>query len=407
MKKIFVICLMAALSAAMFNSCSSDEFGPSIFTISSGNIDKTAYTAPLDSFVKKCFLMPYNVDFKYKMEDISTDVNKNLVPATYDKCKEIAVLIKYLWYDVYRQKAGKDSVEGETLLKKFSPRIIHIVGSKNVNPNTGTEVLGETASGIMITMFRTNTLDVEDMDYSNEYFFKTMHHEFGHMLCSKFVVPQNYRTITAGTYDALSWQETSDSVALGQGYISQYSRNNYEDDFVEMFCVYLTSTPDQWERRLNTSRWAWAEVEVMYDYWSKFNNKVKVGTADIDSVGYLKSVSDKGDGKCTIIRKKVKREDTSEEESTVYAHTIPDDEGNIQFVGEGGHDNILIKFGILKNYLTENYNIDIDKIRDEVNHRSYYYNPDGTIAVDEQGKPQNRVRDVLPVLLKNLEEYNF
>lgn len=409
MKKNFrtlFMTMLATVCAGGFTACSEDDFGESIFNIPSGNIDMTSYTAPLDSFVKKSFLMPYNVDFKYKMEDISSDVTKNLVPASYQKCKEMAVLTKYLWYDIYRENVGNSVQDGELLMKKYSPRIIHLVGSKNVNPNTGTEVLGETANGIMITLFRGNTLDVNDMDYSNEYFFKTMHHEFGHMLCSNHVVPTEYRSLTSGTYDALSWQETCDSVALGQGYISQYSRNNYEDDFVEMFAVFLTSTDKQWQDRLNTSKWAWEEKEVMYDYWQKLRRMTPA--EGIDSIGYLKAVSEKNDGKCTVVRKIIKREVLDDnEDSSVYAHAVPNEDGSIAYLGDGGYDYIMTKFDILNKYLIENYNIDIYRLREAINRRCYYMDEEGNFELDTNGKEKNRVKDILPQLLYDLENYNF
>lgn len=405
MKKTFKTIFLSALAVVAtgsFTACSDDDFGESIFEIPSGNIDKTSYTAPLDSFVKKCFLIPYNVDFKYKMEDISSDVTKNLIPASYDKCKELAVLTKYLWYDIYR-----DNVEdGDILMKKYSPRIIHLIGSKNVNPNTGTEILGETSNGIMITLFRGNTLDVNNMDYCNEYFFQTMHHEFGHMLCSNHVVPTEYRSLTPGIYDALSWQETCDSVALGQGAISDYSRNNYEDDFVEMFSVFLTSTDQQWQARLNTSKWAWEEKEVMYNYWLKLRRATPA--EGIDSIGYLKSISDKNDGKCTVVRKIIKRETVdADKESTVYAHAVPDEDGKIEYLGEGGYDYIQTKFEILKNYLQDYYKIDIYRLRDAINKRTYYVDDNGNFELDEYGRVKNRVKDILPQLLDDLENYNF
>lgn len=404
--KTIFLSMLTVVGAGCFTACSDDDFGESIFTIPSGNIDMTSHTAPLDSFVKKCFLMPYNVDFKYKMEDISSDVTKNLVPASYQKCKELAVLTKYLWYDIYRDNVGESFDEGEFLMKKYSPRIIHLVGSRNVNPNTGTEVLGETSNGIMITLFKGNELNVNDLDRCNEYFFQTMHHEFGHMLCSNHVVPTEYRSLTSGTYDALSWQETSDTVALGQGYISDYSRNNYEDDFVEMFSVFLTSTDKQWQSRLNTSKWAWEEKEVMYDYWQKL--KRMTPPEGLDSIGYLKSVSEKNDGKCTVIRKIIKREVLSDtEDSKVYAHAIPTDDGKIEYLGEGGYDYIMTKFDILKKYLIENYNIDIYRLRDAINRRCYYMDDNGNFELDSNGNVKNRVKDVLPQLLDDLENYNF
>ena len=84
-------------------------------------MDRSAYTFPLDTFVKKNFLEPYNLKYIYKMEDVGSDMQKNLVPATYEKSVDLAVLVKYLWLDVYAKLAG----EKEVFLKKYSPRIIH------------------------------------------------------------------------------------------------------------------------------------------------------------------------------------------------------------------------------------------------------------------------------------------
>lgn len=397
--KLFALSLLAVAGMSSISSCSEDELGESIFEIRQNNIDMNSYTAPLDSFCKKCFLEPYNLEFKYKMEDVSTDVQKNLVPATYQKSKEMAVLTKYLWLDVYREKIPN----GEFFLKKYAPRIIHLVGSKSLNVSTGTETLGEAAGGIKIQFYKTNTLDVNNLAYSNEYFFHTMHHEFGHQLCSQYVVPTDYRIITAGTYDALSWQETSDSVALGQGYITQYSRNNYEDDFVELFAQYVTSTDEEWQDRLNTSKFSWEEVDVNYDYWDRLRSYA--GEEGLDSIGYLKSISERNDGKCTVIRKIIRRE--SVEDDDQYAHAVTDSEGNIIYEGEGGYKKILEKFRILKEYMMTNYKIDIDAIRNEINRRCYYMDEQGNFILGPGGKPMNRIKDDLKGLLNNLETFNF
>ncbi len=402
MKKTFqfiALSLLAIAGMSSISSCSEDELGESIFEIRPNIIDKNSYTAPLDSFCKKCFLEPYNLEFKYKMEDVSTDVQKNLVPTTYQKSKEMAVLTKYLWLDVYREIIPN----GDFFLKKYAPRIIHLIGSKSLNVSTGTETLGEAAGGVKIQFFKTNTLDVNDLAYSNEYFFHTMHHEFGHQLCSKYVVPTDYRIITAGTYDALSWQETSDSVALGQGYITQYSRNNYEDDFVELFAQYVTSTDKEWQDRLNTSKFGWEEVDVKYSYWSLLRSNTE--EEGIDSIGYLKSISQRNDDKCTVIRKIIRRESVEDDEQ--YAHAITDSEGKLIYESEGGYKQIMEKFRILKEYMTTNYNIDIDAIRNEINRRCYYTDEHGNFILNEAGSPKNKIKDDIHELLRNLETYNF
>ena len=83
-----------SLSIALM-SCSEEDLGPSIYDTTDYPLDRSAYTFPLDTFVKKNFLEPYNLKFIYKMEDVGSDMQKNLVPATYERSVDLAVLVKY------------------------------------------------------------------------------------------------------------------------------------------------------------------------------------------------------------------------------------------------------------------------------------------------------------------------
>ena len=87
-------------------SCSDDDFTESIFDTTDYPLDKNSYSFPLDTFVKKNFLEPYNMRYMYRMQDIGSDMEYNLVPCTYDKALDLAVLSKYPWYDAYSQSAG-------------------------------------------------------------------------------------------------------------------------------------------------------------------------------------------------------------------------------------------------------------------------------------------------------------
>ena len=69
-----------------FVSCSEDDLGPSIFDTNDYPLDKTKYSFPLDTFLKVSFLEPYNVKFIYRMEDIGSDMQKNLTPAIRRAC---------------------------------------------------------------------------------------------------------------------------------------------------------------------------------------------------------------------------------------------------------------------------------------------------------------------------------
>lgn len=395
MKKIFNIFLFAVAASLGLGSCAEDDLSSeSIFDIRPDVIDKTQFSAPLDSFCKKNFLQTYNVDFKYKMQDISSSVDKNLTPASYQKCEEMAVLIKYLWYDVYQQNVGKSAEDGYEFLKQNSPRIIHLIGSKNMNPVQGTEILGTSEGGIKVTLYRSNTLDISDLDYCNRYFFKTMHHEFGHVLHSRYVVPLDYRTLSSGFYDPLGWQETCDSVALGDGFISQYSRNNYNDDFVEMLANYVTMTPQVWADRLAKAAFQWEEVTYDKDSngWKEFDkirSRYNREGGDIDSIGYIKTQTST---KLTIVRKVIKR--TVAEKKDDYAYALPDADGNIQYMfkeeGKTGTELILKKLSIMKDWMKEHYSVDVEKLRHAVLSRSYVMDENGEI-VYQNGRPVNRI----------------
>ena len=103
--------IATALTASIgFTACSEDDLGPSIYDTTEYPLDRSAYTFPLDTFVKKNFLEPYNLKYIYKMEDVGSDMQKNLVPATYEKSIDLAVLVKYLWLDVYAKLAGEKEV---------------------------------------------------------------------------------------------------------------------------------------------------------------------------------------------------------------------------------------------------------------------------------------------------------
>ena len=289
MKRKFNYLLLIAVATLSlgFVSCSDDDdFDSSIFDTVNHPLDKTAFTFPLDTFVKVNFLEPYNLRFIYRMEDIGSDMRKNLVPAAYDKSCELAVLSKYLWYDVYKENSP------ETFLQENSPRIIHVVGSKNYNPTQGTEVLGVAEGGLKITLYNVNNLNVNDMDMMNEYFFKTMHHEFGHILDQTHLRPTAFNTISSGHYNATTWQETPDSVSIGNGFVSSYASSSASEDWVETLANYITMDSVRWLGMLNSASYEWEEID--YDK-ALYEDKMK-GDYSRDTIGYL-NVKDNGDKK--------------------------------------------------------------------------------------------------------------
>ncbi|MBP5651597.1 MAG: hypothetical protein J6X00_02905, partial [Clostridia bacterium] len=52
------------------------------------------------------FRNPYNIDFKYRYEEIESDLNYYTVPAEFWQSVKMAHLVKYLCIETYNEVAG-------------------------------------------------------------------------------------------------------------------------------------------------------------------------------------------------------------------------------------------------------------------------------------------------------------
>ena len=276
MKAKLSILIIAAVAMVSFTlgSCSDDNLGASIFDTVDHPLDKSLYTFPLDTFVKVNFQEPYNVRYMYKMQDMSlssSDLQKNLTPCSYDKSVDLATLAKYLWFDIYKELANQH----EIFLKKYSPRIIHIIGSKSLNVSQGTETLGVAEGGLKIMLYGVNALDIDnprivvddwyadhnatpiDLNYG---FFHTMHHEFCHILTQQKNYSTDFQTISAGSYHSSDWINIDDTKAAPMGFVSGYASSEYNEDFAETFATYVTMSDKAWNGILEKAGTSGAEI---------------------------------------------------------------------------------------------------------------------------------------------------
>jgi substrate import-associated zinc metallohydrolase lipoprotein len=116
-----------------------------------------------------------------------------------------------------------------------------------INAAQGTEKLGQAEGGIKITLMKINEMKTNDIDQMNEYIFKTMHHEFSHILHQKKTYPKEFEQISAADYNPDGWQYTSDTVAWQTGFISPYAGSQAREDFVETIANYIVKTDAQWQ----------------------------------------------------------------------------------------------------------------------------------------------------------------
>jgi substrate import-associated zinc metallohydrolase lipoprotein len=235
---LIINCQLLILLGA--GSCSKDEIsGNSIF------VDSTAPRTAFDEWLFYNYTSPYNIDVKYKLDYIESDMSYQLAPARVEKAIALIKLIKYLWLEAYDEHAGVD------FLRTYVPRVIHLVGSPAYNAN-GTMMLGAAEGGLKITLYAVNDLDTANVTiaFMNEYYLRTMHHEFAHILHQTKNYPPEFQLITKSGYLGEDWSAHQEWEALQAGFISNYSRKSPDEDFVELIAHYLVNTPQDWERKL-------------------------------------------------------------------------------------------------------------------------------------------------------------
>lgn len=294
MKKIVkqILIPVIGLCSLIFLATACDDAldDTSIFEPVPEELDPNSESYLLDKFLQDNFLNIYNLQFRYKMEDVGSDLEYNLVPTSYESSTDIAILTKYLWFDAYNKVAGPE------FLKMYGPRIIHLIGSPAYNPANGTIVLGTAEGGLKVTLYRCNSINPADVDMLNEFYFRTMHHEFAHIMHQTKTYPKEYGLISASFYDPQGWQDKNDSVMTSLGFVRNYATAEAREDFAETISQYITRTDKQWNQILSSATKGWKQQ------LDKEGNPVEDGQgnilyepADADTDGV--------DGKAVILQK--------------------------------------------------------------------------------------------------------
>lgn len=243
MKKHIYNLFLLILSVLFITACSSDEpdYNRSVITI--GNTEKTEF----DKWLEANFVNPYNIDFKYRYEDIESDFDYYVVPAEYNKAVKLAHLVKYLCVDAYNELVD------ENFTCEYFPKMFFTIGEWEYK-NNGTYILGTAEGGRKILLSGTNYLDkyINNQQSLNHYYLKTIHHEFTHILNQTKSIPTEFQLVTGNGYVADSWSEVPyKTIYLTRGFISDYAQHSYQEDFAEMMSIYVINDAESWEALLN------------------------------------------------------------------------------------------------------------------------------------------------------------
>lgn len=333
--KYMKISLLLAVMAVALASCKNDT--PSCETIFKPTQQEMS---EFDKWLQRNYLNPYNIQFNYLYNDKLSNNNYNVVPAGIDNSKAMAIMIKHVWLDAYKEVCGEDFV------KKNGFRVFQLIGSPEYDGQNKI-VLGTAEDGMQVTLFRVNELDLDhiyvnmDEPYRSHYdlpldlnywYFHTMHHEFCHILTQKKDYTTDFQAISAGKYHSSDWVNVDDQDAPSEGFVTYYASGEYNEDFAEVYSCYVTSTEEAWQAVLDKGvkyTVSGADTKgnpLVETYWGEPTD------SDLSGSGF-KTIS------------KVETDETSK--------------------------NILIsKLDIVRTYFNDSWGVDIDKLREVVLRRS-------------------------------------
>ena len=219
-KNILALSLLAAVTAG-FTACSDDN-------LSSESVIKPSKTANtvFDKWLYKNFVVPYNIQIQWRYEDNESDMSYYDVPADSAQSVELAHIVKYTCVEAYTEAAGID------FTRRFFPKLFSFLGEFEYG-NNGSIKLGTAEGGKKIRLLGVNHLDrfKNNRTYLDEYYLKTIHHEFVHIVNQTKDYPREFGKITPTGYVNDSW--LSEKYGTGyekRGFVTAYSQKEERED---------------------------------------------------------------------------------------------------------------------------------------------------------------------------------
>lgn len=239
--KRYILVLSAVLGALATTACVKD-------TLSENSVIRVSETKKndFDRWLEANFLLPYNIDFKYRFEMNESDMNYFTIPADYEYSIVMAHLVKYLCVETY------DEVAGITFTRSYFPKMFFLTGEWEYR-NNGTIILGTAEGGKKIFLAGVNLLPqyMKTAEDLNHYYIKTIHHEFTHILNQTVDYPVDFAMITGTGYVADSWSDAPFSYEyLQNGFITDYAQHSDTEDFAEMLSEYITHDQTWWDGQI-------------------------------------------------------------------------------------------------------------------------------------------------------------
>ncbi|MDR3366250.1 MAG: putative zinc-binding metallopeptidase [Prevotellaceae bacterium] len=235
MKRIALLMILFAALAA----CDKDELNPDNVLLGMGG--DTWERTEFDDWLYEEFVLPYNIDVKYKWDPFEVNLKNNYAPVDEARARALMYAIKKVWIEPYEKKGGPD------IIKRASPKRYVLVGSYEYS-STGQRTLGTAEGTNKITLFHVNTFDPSDAGSTKDR-LKTVHHEYGHTLAATILFPEEWKSVGKEFYTG-SWQSLSDAAALQAGFVSAYARANPDEDWAETISTILVEGREWFNKRV-------------------------------------------------------------------------------------------------------------------------------------------------------------
>ena len=241
-----------AAAALLLTACGNDDAIQSESVITVDNYTPNDF----DRWLEANYVNPYNIDFKYRYEEIESDLDYVTVPAPMEAAIQMAHLVKYLCVESY------DEVAGISFTRRNFPKEFFLIGEFEYR-NNGTMAAGTAEGGkkivlmglIHLTRYLTNA------ETLNQYYIKTIHHEFTHILNQTKSYTTDFNQVTGNGYVADNWSDdvmSDENVYLQRGFISAYAQMEHAEDFAEMVAEYVTHSEEWWQQQLT-------KADAVYD----------------------------------------------------------------------------------------------------------------------------------------------
>lgn len=238
-KKLHIQFSFFTLTFMLCIACSDDDLSSTSIFQDDGQ-PKSAF----DEWIYQNYVVPYNIDLKYRLEDKETDFEHYLVPARTELSEKVAQAVLYCWLQAYDEVAGQD------FTRTYCPKVIQLVGSYAHNKK-GTVKMGTAEDGLKVTLYAVNFFKTDLATLSD--YFQIMHHEFAHILSQNKDYDTEFRTISDHDYVTGEWSTIQESDALKAGFIDAYAMSEYNEDFAETLSFYLICTEAQWAQKMRTA----------------------------------------------------------------------------------------------------------------------------------------------------------